>query len=87
MKDYIHMTTQLRATREFEQRQRIRFVRESITWALKTIFAVVMAGYLALALAFFGLNWASGCGETFTTAEGTIIHGQCIRMAELITGE
>ena len=58
--------------REIKQRRRERIV--------ETIGSVLIAAILGLMLAWVGINWVTGCGETFITYTGERIHGECVFM-------
>lgn len=48
-------------------------------------YVLGFVGYTALAVMtlWVGINWLSGCGESFPTAAGTYIQGECISLGEM----
>jgi hypothetical protein len=51
----------------------------------KTAYAIVGL-ILAILFAFMLLNWASGCGESYVTADGSRIQGECITPVTILRG-
>ena len=46
---------------------------------IKDILLATLATFIAsMFFAWVLINWASGCGETFQTASGELIQGECI---------
>lgn len=52
------------------------------TFILQTVGGVVFA----FAFSMIIINWLSGCGEQFPTANGGFIQGECIAPHELFLG-
>jgi hypothetical protein len=50
------------------------------TTVVETIGSVLIAAIFGLMLAWVGINWVTGCGETFITYTGERIHGECVFM-------
>ena len=50
------------------------------TTVVETIGSVLIAAILGLMFAWVGINWVTGCGETFITYTGERIHGECVFM-------
>jgi hypothetical protein len=60
--------------------------------ARRLITAAAIATMQAAGVVSFGvfvawllMNWALGCGESFPTAGGTYVTGECIQLTELAT--
>jgi hypothetical protein len=47
----------------------------------------VMAIFFALLFTYALINWLSGCGEAFHQADGSIVMGECISIAQMFIGE
>jgi predicted membrane protein len=47
-------------------------------WA--TLGKALGAALVGVLIAWVLINWMMGCGETFTTIDGAIIHGECITL-------
>ena len=47
---------------------------------VETIGNILIAAILGLMFAWVGINWVTGCGETFITYTGERIHGECVFM-------
>ncbi len=61
------------------QRRINREVRESITRrVVDWVGQIVLATIIGVFVAFIFINWLSGCGERFPTADGGYVEGQCI---------
>jgi len=58
--------------REIKRRRRERIV--------ETIGSVLITAILGLMFAWVGINWVTGCGETFITYTGERIAGECVLM-------
>jgi hypothetical protein len=58
--------------REVKRRRRERIV--------ETIGSVLITAILGLMFAWVGINWVTGCGETFITYTGERIAGECVLM-------
>ena len=50
------------------------------TTVVETIGNILIAAIFGLMLAWVGINWVTGCGETFITYTGERIHGECVFM-------
>lgn len=50
------------------------------TTVVETIGSILIAAIFGLMLAWVGINWVTGCGETFITYTGERIHGECVFM-------
>lgn len=50
------------------------------TTVVETIGNILIAAILGLMFAWVGINWVTGCGETFITYTGERIHGECVFM-------
>lgn len=64
-------------TRNRRQRRLNADVRARILDAVLGILATVI---MAAMFAWVGLNWVTGCGERFPTADGGYIEGECVLM-------
>jgi len=51
--------------------------RERIVDAIGSVFIAVVLG---LMFTWVGINWVTGCGETFITYTGATIEGECVFM-------
>jgi len=60
--------------RRIDRQVRESILRRLIDWVGQITFAIVIGGFFA----FIILNWLSGCGERFPTADGGYIQGECI---------
>ena len=47
------------------------------------LLGVVFTFIFALLFLWVGINWLAGCGETFPTAQGTYIEGECISLGQM----
>ena len=50
------------------------------TTVAEIIGNILIAAIFSLMLAWTGINWVTGCGETFITYTGERIHGECVFM-------
>ena len=50
------------------------------TTVVETIGSVLIAAIFGLMFTWVGINWVTGCGETFITYTGERIHGECVFM-------
>ena len=65
-------------TRAESRRAARRATIYQLVWVtLGKALVVALAGVL---IAWVLINWMMGCGETFTTIDGAIIHGECITL-------
>jgi len=71
--------------RTFTTRQRQRAQRERIAEIIADLFALALKAAMLVLIAYFiawvGINWLTGCGETFITYTGERIAGECIPFA------
>lgn len=57
------------------QRRKSQQRREKL---LEILLAITTTFIFSILIMWVLINWISGCGETFPTASGQIIHGECI---------
>ena len=59
--------------------QNNRKIRDALLGTLATVAFSILFLWVSV-------NWLSGCGESFPTAEGTYIQGECIAVTDLFRG-
>ena len=60
--------------RRINRQVRDSILRRLIDWVGQITFAIVIGGFFS----FIIINWLSGCGERFPTADGGYVQGECI---------
>jgi len=66
------MHTRTRRQRRLNAETRARII-DAILGFLATVIIAAM-------FAWVGVNWVTGCGETFVTYSGERVHGECVLM-------
>lgn len=61
-------------------RNRSRFNAEFRARVIDAILGFLVTVLIALMFAWVGINWVTGCGETFITYTGAVIEGECVLM-------
>lgn len=62
------------------ERQRERERLERRTRILAAIGYTIAIAATVFVFVLIGMNWATGCGETFVTYSGERAHGECVLM-------
>lgn len=66
--------------RVYTPRTRRQRRSDTIARVVEAITGMIASVAFALMIAWVGLNWLSGCGEQFPTANGGYIAGECVLM-------
>lgn len=72
----------VRTVRQRKEMARIQLHKRIVDFIGGTIACAV----LGLFMAYILVNWATGCGEQFPTADGGYIQGECISVSEMFGG-
>jgi hypothetical protein len=65
--------------RRINRQVRNSILRRLIDWVGQITFAIVIGVFFS----FIIINWLSGCGERFPTADGGYIQGECIYPSQI----
>lgn len=65
--------------RRINRQVRDSILRRLIDWVGQITFALIFATFFS----FIIINWLSGCGERFPTADGGYIQGECIYPSQI----
>jgi hypothetical protein len=65
--------------RRVNRQVRNSILRRLIDWVGQITFAIVVGVFFS----FIIINWLSGCGERFPTADGGYIQGECIYPSQI----
>jgi hypothetical protein len=58
-----------------------QYIKPLVIWLAQGIIGAAMVAFFA----YMFLEWASGCGETYTDSKGKVHIGECIRQSEIPT--
>jgi hypothetical protein len=65
-------------------RRRMRNISPRVWETVGGIFVTVT---FALLFTYVIINWIMGCGESFPTADGSRVMGECISLGQMFLGE
>jgi len=60
------------------QTRRSRHETALRTRVVEVVGQVALGSLLGVLIAWMGINWITGCGETTRTIDGTYIRGECV---------
>jgi hypothetical protein len=58
-----------------------QYIKPLVIWLAQGIIGAAMVAFFA----YMFLEWASGCGETYTDSKGKVHIGECIWQSEIPT--